>query len=196
MNLEKVVFGFFVLAATLNFGFFIGDMGDPELHSVYELFAAVAVNLIATVLKFGDRTQGGASRVSLVASLQLIAAAWCGRTPRTCSPTGSSPWSRRPPWCPSPVGRCSPTWSPSCCSWSRPSPSSAAKEVVVARSPLPQLGPHLSSAGLFLVLRRMRLPLIVLIIIFSVSVLGLSLIPGRTLRDDPTGWGCSTRSTS
>ena len=78
MNLEKVVFGFFVvLAATLNFGFFIGDMGDPELHSVYELFAAVAVNLIATVLKFGDRTQIGAVHLatSLVASLQLIAAA-------------------------------------------------------------------------------------------------------------------------
>lgn len=78
MNLEKVVFGFFViLAATLNFGFFIGDLGRPELHSVYELFAAVAVNLIATILKFGDRTQIGAMHIatSLVASLQLIAAA-------------------------------------------------------------------------------------------------------------------------
>ena len=78
MNLEKVVFGFFVvLAATLNFGFFIGDLGDPEVHSVYELFAAVVVNLIATVLKFGDRTQMGAVHLatSLVASLQLIAAA-------------------------------------------------------------------------------------------------------------------------
>ena len=43
MNLEKVVFGFFVLlAATLNFGFFIGDMRDPELHNPYELFAADA----------------------------------------------------------------------------------------------------------------------------------------------------------
>jgi hypothetical protein len=78
MNLEKVVFGFFVvLAATLNFGFFIGDLGNPELHSVYELFAAVVVNLVATVLKFGDRTQMGAVHLatSLVASLQLIAAA-------------------------------------------------------------------------------------------------------------------------
>ena len=78
MNLEKVVFGFFVvLAATLNFGFFIGDLGNPELHSVYELFAAVVVNLIATVLKFGDRTQMGAVHLatSLAASLQLIAAA-------------------------------------------------------------------------------------------------------------------------
>ncbi len=78
MNLEKVVFGFFVLlAATLNFGFFIGDIGDPNLHNVYELFAAVVVNLIATILKFGDRTQIGAVHLatSLVASLQLIAAA-------------------------------------------------------------------------------------------------------------------------
>ena len=78
MSLEKVIFGFFVLlAATLNFGFFIGDLGNPELHSVYELFAAVVVNLIATVLKFGDRTQMGAVHLatSLVASLQLIAAA-------------------------------------------------------------------------------------------------------------------------
>jgi voltage-gated potassium channel len=49
----------------------------------------------------------------------------------------------------------------------------------MAGPPLPELGPHLSSAGVFLVLRRMRLPLIVLIVIFAVSVLGLSLIPGR-----------------
>jgi hypothetical protein len=78
MNLEKVIFGFFVLlAATLNFGFFIGDIADPTLHNEYELFAAVVVNLIATVLKFGDRTQIGAVHLatSLVASLQLIAAA-------------------------------------------------------------------------------------------------------------------------
>ena len=78
MNLEKVVFGFFVLlAATLNFGFFIGDIGDPDLHNAYELFAAVVVNLIATVLKFGDRTQIGAVHLatSLVADLQLISAA-------------------------------------------------------------------------------------------------------------------------
>src|SRR3954469_6531324 len=78
MNLEKRVFGFFVLlAATLNFGFFIGDIDDPAVHSVYELFAAVVVSLIATVLKFGDRTQlGGVPPApSLVADLQLLAAA-------------------------------------------------------------------------------------------------------------------------
>ena len=78
MNLEKVVFGFFVLlAATLNFGFFIGDIANPALHNVYELYAAIVVNLIATVLKFGDRTQIGAVHLatSLVADLQLIAAA-------------------------------------------------------------------------------------------------------------------------
>ena len=77
MNLEKVVFGFFVLlAATLNFGFFLGDISNPQLHNMYELFAALTVSLIATVLKFGDRTQLGAVHLatSLVADLQLIAA--------------------------------------------------------------------------------------------------------------------------
>ena len=77
MNLEKVIFGFFVLlAATLNFGFFIGDIANPELHNIYELFAALVVSLIATVLKFGDRTQIGAVHLatSLVADLQLVAA--------------------------------------------------------------------------------------------------------------------------
>jgi hypothetical protein len=77
VNLEKVIFGFFVLlAATLNFGFFIGDIADPDLHNIYELVAALVVSLIATVLKFGDRTQLGAVHLatSLVADLQLIAA--------------------------------------------------------------------------------------------------------------------------
>ena len=78
MNLEKVIFGFFIVfAATLNFGFFIGEIDNPTHHEIYELFAAVVVNLIATVLKFGDRTQIGAIHLatSLVADLQLIAAA-------------------------------------------------------------------------------------------------------------------------
>lgn len=78
MNLEKVVFGFFVLlAATLNFGFFIGDMADPALHDINALYAAVIVNIVATVLKLGDRTQIGAIHLatSLVADLQLLSAA-------------------------------------------------------------------------------------------------------------------------
>ena len=78
MNPEKVVFGFFiVLALTLNFGFFVGEIDNPDHHHVYELFAVVVVNLIATVLKFGDRSQMGALLLatSLVAILQLIAAA-------------------------------------------------------------------------------------------------------------------------
>jgi hypothetical protein len=77
MNLEKVVFGFFILlAATLNFGFVYGDIDDPTLHHRWELFAAVAVNLVAAVLKFGDRTHIGAVHLasSLVALLQLFAA--------------------------------------------------------------------------------------------------------------------------
>ncbi len=77
MNLEKVIFGFFIIfACTLNFGFFIGEIDRPELHHPFELFAAVVVNLVATVLKFGDRTQLGATHLatSLVASFQLLAA--------------------------------------------------------------------------------------------------------------------------
>ena len=77
MNLEKVIFGFFtILACTLNFGFFVGDIEHPEMHHPSELFAAIVVNLIALVIKFGDRTQLGATHIatSLVACLQLVAA--------------------------------------------------------------------------------------------------------------------------
>ncbi len=78
MNPEKVVFGFFiVMALTLNFGFVIGDTSNPEHHHVYELVAAIFVNLVATILKFGDRSHVGALLLStsLVADLQLFAAA-------------------------------------------------------------------------------------------------------------------------
>jgi len=78
MNREKVVFGFFiVLALTLNFGFFIGEIENPDHHSIIELFFVIVVNLIATVLKLGDRSQIGAVLLatSLVADLELIAAA-------------------------------------------------------------------------------------------------------------------------
>jgi Ca2+/H+ antiporter, TMEM165/GDT1 family len=78
MNLEKVIFAFFiVLALTLNFGFFVGDISDPRVHHEYELFAAIVISLIATVLKVGDRTHIGAVLLatSLVADLQLIIAA-------------------------------------------------------------------------------------------------------------------------
>jgi hypothetical protein len=78
VNKEKVIFAFFIiLALTLNFGFFIGDIDNPAHHDAYELFAAIVVNLIATVLKFGDRTHLGAVLLatSLVADLQLLGAA-------------------------------------------------------------------------------------------------------------------------
>ncbi|NND81629.1 MAG: hypothetical protein HKN50_04300 [Gammaproteobacteria bacterium] len=78
MNFEKVVFAFFIiLALSLNFGFFIGDMENPAHHDPHELFAALVVSLICTILKFGDRTHFGSTvlATSLVALLQLIAAA-------------------------------------------------------------------------------------------------------------------------
>ena len=94
MNPEKVVFGFFiVLSLTLNFGFFIGDVATPEHHHVWELFATLVVNAIATVLKFGDRTQLGAVLLatSLVAMLQLIAAAVVWAIAEHVSMTGVTP---------------------------------------------------------------------------------------------------------
>jgi hypothetical protein len=77
MNREKVVFSFFmILALTLNFGFFMGEVDNPNHHNVFELYAVVLVNLIATILKFGDRSQMGAMLLatSLVAMVQLISA--------------------------------------------------------------------------------------------------------------------------
>jgi hypothetical protein len=78
MNAEKVVFAFFILLAlTFNFGFVLGDIDNADHHNVYELYAALMVSLIATVMKFGDRTHVGAVLLatSLVADLQLIMAA-------------------------------------------------------------------------------------------------------------------------
>jgi len=78
MNLHKIISGsFFILAMTVNFGFFYGDPTVLVEHSSFELFAAIVINLVATVLKLGDRTQLGAVLLatSIVADIQLIASA-------------------------------------------------------------------------------------------------------------------------
>jgi hypothetical protein len=78
MNTQKVIAGFFIiLAMTLNFGFFYGDIDNFSHHSPYELFATIIVNLIATILKLGDKTQLGSVLLatSLVADIQLLSAA-------------------------------------------------------------------------------------------------------------------------
>ena len=77
MNLEKVIFGAFViLSFTLNFGFFVGEIDNPQHHHELELAATLVVNLIAMTLKFGDRTHIGAVHLatSIVAVIQLLAA--------------------------------------------------------------------------------------------------------------------------
>jgi len=76
--MHKIVSGsFFILAMTVNFGFFYGDPTVLAEHSVYELFAAIVISLISTVMKLGDRTQLGAVLLatSIVADIQLIASA-------------------------------------------------------------------------------------------------------------------------
>lgn len=94
MNPEKVVFGFFiVLALTLNFGFFVGEIDNPDHHHAWELLFVVVVNMIATVLKFGDRTQMGAVLLatSLVAMLQLLAASLIWTIAVHATETGMTP---------------------------------------------------------------------------------------------------------
>lgn len=78
MNFDKILFAFvIVLALTLNVGFVVGELSVIHYHSVYELFFALVVSLIATVMKFGDRSPLGSTMLatSLVADVQLIAAA-------------------------------------------------------------------------------------------------------------------------
>jgi hypothetical protein len=94
MNLEKTVFAFvIVLAMTINFGFFLGDIDNPDHHNVYELFGAIVVSLVATVMKLGERTQIGALLLatSLVADLQLIAAAIVWGMAEQVTGTGLTP---------------------------------------------------------------------------------------------------------
>ena len=92
MHFEKVLFAFFIiLALSLNFGFFIGDISNPAHHHPYELFAALVVSLICTLMKFGDRSKFGSTVLasSLVVDLQLIAAViyWGAATQAGASPT-------------------------------------------------------------------------------------------------------------
>jgi hypothetical protein len=94
MNLEKVVFGFFiVLALTLNLGFVVGEFDNPDHHNVYELAAVILVNLFSTGLKLGDRSHVGALLLatSLVANLQLIAAAFVWTVALYITGTGLTP---------------------------------------------------------------------------------------------------------
>lgn len=86
MSFDKILFAFvIVLALTLNIGFVAGDITLIEHHNRYELFAALVISLIATVMKFGDRSQLGSTMLatSLVADVQLIGAslfwAWAGQ---------------------------------------------------------------------------------------------------------------------
>lgn len=85
MSFDKILFAFvIVLALTLNVGFVVGDIDDITHHDKYELAMAIVVSLIATVMKFGDRSLLGSTMLatSLVADVQLIAAAvvWASAT--------------------------------------------------------------------------------------------------------------------
>ncbi len=92
MNLERVVFGFFIiLALSLNYAFVAGDFESLAHHNVWILTFAIIINLVATGLKLGDRSQTGALLLAsgLVADLLLIAArvVWIVAEPDDGMPT-------------------------------------------------------------------------------------------------------------
>lgn len=94
MNLERVVFGFFIiLALTFNFVFVMGEVAEPAHHSEWVLTISILVSLIATGLKLGDRSQVGALLLaaSLVADLLLISARVLWIVAESETPTGPSP---------------------------------------------------------------------------------------------------------
>ncbi len=94
MNFEKVSFAFFVVfALTINFGFFLGDIDNPAHHHVMELFSAIVISLIATIIKLGDRSHIGAVLLatSLVADIHLFAAAIIWAIAAHVSSSGMTP---------------------------------------------------------------------------------------------------------
>lgn len=94
MNLERVTFGFFIiLALTFNLVFVMGAVDDPRHHDVWILTIAILVNLVATGLKLGDRSQVGALLLaaSLVADLLLISARVVWIVAESDTPVGPNP---------------------------------------------------------------------------------------------------------
>lgn len=94
MNLERVIFGFvIILAVDFTFAFVAGDINNASHHNVWILTVAILVNLIATGLKLGDRSQVGALLLasSLVADVLLITARIIWITAENQTPLGPSP---------------------------------------------------------------------------------------------------------
>lgn len=95
MSIERVMFAFvIVLALTLNVGFVVGEIDNPAHHDAMELFLAIVVSLVATVMKFGDRSPLGSTMLatSLVADVQLMGAAlYWGWVVSQMGPAGYQP---------------------------------------------------------------------------------------------------------
>lgn len=91
MNLERVIFGFvIILALSFTFAFVMGDIDRVNHHNVWVLTIAILVNLIATGLKLGDRSQVGALLLasSLVVDVLLITARVVWVIAENDTPTG------------------------------------------------------------------------------------------------------------
>jgi hypothetical protein len=91
MNLERVIFGFIIiLALSFTFAFVMGDIDSANHHNVWILTIAILINLIATGLKLGDRSQVGALLLasSLVVDVLLISARVIWITAESQTPLG------------------------------------------------------------------------------------------------------------
>jgi hypothetical protein len=94
MNLERVLFGFvIILALTFTFAFVMGDIDNASHHNVWLLTIAILINLIATGLKLGDRSQVGALLLAsgLVVDVLLITARIIWVIAENQTPLGPSP---------------------------------------------------------------------------------------------------------
>ena len=177
----------------------------PQVHNINELYLAVVVNLIATLLKFGDRTQIGAVHLatSLVADIQLISAAsvWVyatqvaaeGLTRASMSSVVSLSGGALlanvvsvtllvdrdglvPPALSQPMANLLLFIARP---WARRHTEPVRRRVVDVPTEAA------STDAIFLVLRRLRVPMVVLVLIFAVSVAGLSLIPAQDAEGNP-----------
>ena len=210
MSLEKVIFGFFILlAATLNFGFFIGDIDDPVAPQRLRALRRgrrepdrdrAEVRRPHPDRRRAPRDQPGRRPAADRRGRRV------GRTRCTRRRRGSTPHVmaidrlavRRRAVRQRGLGRAARDRDRLV-----PAPLAARGHVEpAARLPAAGArraeddaargrcrGPSAPSSAIFLVLRRMRTPLIVLIAIYAISVLGLTLIPGQDADGKPWSMG-------
>ena len=169
MRSERVWFGFFVLLAlTLNFGFVYGEISNPEHHDKLELFFAFIISLVCTIMKFGDRSHLGSLMLaaSLVADVQLFCAvcAWTFSVSLLESSTMAT--------------------IVSFTAGALIANIISVVLVVIEAATLRRC--RAMNEVVYLILRQMRRPALILLVAYSVAMLGISLIPTINSEGEPS----------